>query len=396
MTRHSTGTIRSRRPQVWEVRVCLGPDPVSGQPVQRSVTVHGDLAEAERRRALLAAQAEQLRRRERPPLRTVADLLAVWLAAEHDWKPSTWENYRQTARRLTAEPLARRPPATVSPPVLRTAMQTWQRNGVPVSTVALWARTLKAALGWGFDERLLACQPLQGMRGPGQPDPRREVPLPVVRELLDAAAGEVDELSSGPLRPGSDRRLHTAEQVRLLLRLAADTGARRGELGALRLDDLHGRVLHIDRGVSAETVTTTKTGRSRRVTVGVGTAALWQDTLTKWRARLPADAELGPWLFSADPDHGERVRCSTLGHWFQTFVRRHGHRDVCLHRLRHTVATVLVADGQLLQAQQRLGHAEASTTLRQYCHALPLHDQDVADQLSDLLDDGRSLTSATR
>lgn len=33
-----------------------------------------------------------------------------------------------------------------------------------------------------------------------------------------------------------------------------------------------------------------------------------------------------------------------------------------------------------------LGHAEASTTLRQYCHAPPLHDEDVADQLSNLLD----------
>jgi len=32
------------------------------------------------------------------------------------------------------------------------------------------------------------------------------------------------------------------------------------------------------------------------------------------------------------------------------FVRRHGHGDVCLHRLRHTVATVLVSQGQLLQA----------------------------------------------
>lgn len=54
--------------------------------------------------------------------------------------------------------------------------------------------------------------------------------------------------------------------------------------------------------------------------------------------------------------------------------------------MRHTVATVLVADGRVLQAQQRLGHAEASTTLRQYCHALPLHDQNVADRLGALLD----------
>ena len=61
----------------------------------------------------------------------------------------------------------------------------------------------------------------------------------------------------------------------MLLRLAADTGARRGELDALHLDDLRGRVLHIDRGVSDEVVTTTKTGRSRRVTVGNSTEALW-------------------------------------------------------------------------------------------------------------------------
>ena len=386
MTRHSRGTVRQRRPGVWEVRVCVGADPVSGQPVQRSVTVRGQLAEAKQRRALLAAQADELRRRGQPPVGTLADLLQVWLAAEHDWKPSTWQGYRQVARRLTAEPIARRAPATVSPPVLRAAMKEWERDGVPTTTAALRGRTLKAALGWAFDERLLACQPLQGMRGPGQPEPRRDVPLIVVRELLKAAAGDVAQLASAPPCPGQQARLHVAEQVRLLLRLAADTGARRSELAALHFDDLHGRVLHIDRGISAEVVTTTKTGRSRRVTVGIRTARLLEDTLTTWRARLPAGEALGPWLFSADPDHQERLRCSSLGHWFQTFVRRHEHPDVCLHRLRHTIATVLVADGQLLQAQQRLGHAEASTTLRQYCHALPLHDEDVADQLGNVLD----------
>jgi integrase len=185
----------------------------------------------------------------------------------------------------------------------------------------------------------------------------------VVRELLTAAAEDVEQLDSSPSSRDQARRLHAAEQVHLLLRLAADTGARRGELGALHLDDLHDRVLHIDRGVSAEVVTTTKTGRSRRVTVGAGTARLWHDTVTSWQRRLGDLRLFGPWLFSAHADHHERLRCSTLGHWFHAFAVAHGHPDVCLHRLRHTVATVLVADGQLLQAQQRLGHAEASTTL---------------------------------
>jgi len=117
-----------------------------------------------------------------------------------------------------------------------------------------------------------------------------------------------------------------------------------------------------------------------------GRRALLAAQAEQLRARRPGQP-LDPWLFCAAPDHQQRLNAGTLGHWFTAFVRRHGNGDVSLHRLRHTVATVLVSQGQLLQAQQRLRHAEASTTLRQYCHALPLHDLDVADRLEQLLGD---------
>jgi integrase len=41
--------------------------------------------------------------------------------------------------------------------------------------------------------------------------------------------------------------------------------------------------------------------------------------------------------------------------------------------------------GELLRAQQRLGHRDASTTLRNYAHALPLEDQSVADDIDEML-----------
>lgn len=176
---------------MWEVRVYLGDHPVSGEPRQRSVTVHGDQADAEQRRALLAQQAEQLRARAAVPLGTVADVLAVWLAAEHDWKPSTQQNYRHATRRLSAEPVARRRPDRLSPPVLCAAMAAWQQQEVRAATIALHVRTLRAALDWAFERRLIASQPLLRMRGPVQPAPRRDVPLTVVRRLLTAAADDV-------------------------------------------------------------------------------------------------------------------------------------------------------------------------------------------------------------
>jgi integrase len=93
-----------------------------------------------------------------------------------------------------------------------------------------------------------------------------------VRRLL-VAAGEAVASAEDAFRrqPGSAacaRRLFDAEQSLLLVRLAADSGARRGELAALRLSDLHGRVLTIERSLSAGVLGSTKSGRTRRVTLG--------------------------------------------------------------------------------------------------------------------------------
>ncbi|MDN5858316.1 MAG: hypothetical protein L0H84_06800 [Pseudonocardia sp.] len=40
--------------------------------------------------------------------------------------------------------------------------------------------------------------------------------------------------------------------------------------------------------------------------------------------------------------------------------------------------------GEILQAQHRLGHRDASTTLRIYSHAMPLTDADAARTLDGL------------
>lgn len=177
--------------------------------------------------------------------------------------------------------------------------------------------------------------------------------------------------------------MHRAEQVLLLCRLAADTGARRGELAALQLGDLDGRVLTIERAASGEVIGPTKTKTVRRLTLGPTSTALWQASVQAWKSRSGSD-RFGPWLFSADPSHRGRLTTGGLGHWFAQLCEAAGMPEVTLHRLRHTVATVLVGRGQILQAQYRLGHADAYTTLRIYPHAQPLHDVEAADTLDEL------------
>jgi len=80
---------------VWEVRVALSPDSVSGRTRVRPVTVHGDRETAQAARERWAASAELLRSasRARPGI-TLACLLREWLAADHGWRPSTVTGYR--------------------------------------------------------------------------------------------------------------------------------------------------------------------------------------------------------------------------------------------------------------------------------------------------------------
>ena len=371
---------------MWEVRVALGPDPISGRTRVRSVTVHGDRDTAQAARERWAASAELVRSagRARPGI-TLACLLREWLAADHGWRPSTLAGYRSAVGFLARDRIGSRRAIDVSPAVLSAAITTWRADGWTDPTVWARVRVLRSALGWAHVERILDRHPLEGMRGPPQPGVRLHAPVEQVRAILDHARQQVNAAvpASGAGQPGASR-LHRAEQVLLLTRLAADSGARRGELAALQLGDLDGDILTIARATSNELVGPTRTGRIRRLTLGPTTAALWRHTVLQWRQRSGEGQRFGPWLFSSRADHTTRLTTSCLAHWFAELCTDTGHPDVTLHRLRHTVATTLVSQGDILQAQYRLGHRDAATTLRIYSHVLPLTDQDAAATLEEL------------
>jgi hypothetical protein len=79
------------------------------------------------------------------------------------------------------------------------------------------------------------------------------------------------------------------------------------------------------------------------------------------------------------------VRPRGLAGRFERLRAIAGVPDAALHRLRHTVAVVLVAEGKLLAAQHRLGHRDLSTTLRHFGWAQDPDDVDVADHLDMVL-----------
>src|SRR5664280_714137 len=120
------GSLRERRPGVFEIRIAIGVDPVWGRTVQRSFWFHGTATDAEERRRELAAQfAEYRSTRRAAPFLTVGELLERWLAAQHDWRPSTWTSARSNAKALSVDAIAGRRVATLRPEVVRVTMARW-------------------------------------------------------------------------------------------------------------------------------------------------------------------------------------------------------------------------------------------------------------------------------
>ena len=187
----------------------------------------------------------------------------------------------------------------------------------------------------------------------------------------------------------------------LALRLAAVTGARRGELAGLRWDDVDGDVLTIARSITiipADKATDrpnremfagpTKTHATRRLTLDPTTLNLIRARRVECEATCAGlGVALGPWMLSEDPMNAEPASPEGLSRLWRR-CRKSAGIDVHwrLHDLRHWAATSMVAGGEDIRlVAGRLGHARPATTLDVYAHFIERGDERAATKLSELL-----------
>lgn len=176
---------------------------------------------------------------------------------------------------------------------------------------------------------------------------------------------------ANPPRPRS-QPLRSYPAYGLLVRFAAFTGLRAGEIAALRI----GRVNPLHRWVEvAQSVEEIhgelvygppKTYARRRVELPPGLAA----ELSEHLATRPADGDA--FVFTA-PDGGPLRHSNFYGRHFKPAVRRAGlDPRTRFHDLRHTAAALMIAEGaHLLVVKERLGHSTIAVTADRYGHLYP-------------------------
>lgn len=313
---------------------------------------------------------------------TVEQYLREWLEGHAlEVRAKTLEGYRSLMERYVIPRLGKMRLQSVKPTTLSTFYATLRReggrDGQPLSprTVNYVHSVLRKAFNDAMHtEQLVAVNPtLRAKR------PKVEAVQPV------HAMWDAEQLG---------RFLAAVRKDRLypFFRVAAFTGARRGELLFLRWADVHldGDDPHV--WITGSTVVvrgnrvdgTTKTGRARRVSIDPGTV----QALREQAERQEREREVvgGGW---PDTDRvfrmemGGQMRIDLPGEVLRSTVAAinkaaegRGRKvrplpRIRLHDLRHIHATLLLKAGVPVHVvAARLGHRDASMTLRVYAHVL--------------------------
>jgi integrase len=152
-----------------------------------------------------------------------------------------------------------------------------------------------------------------------------------------------------------------------LVRVAAYSGLRRGELVALRWRDVDfvGRKIIVRRALSAESVLpSTKSRRAREVPLPDQAAAAL-DRLSR------RDDFVGPDEYVFANRLGRRLDPTALRRRFERARNAAGLEPLRFHDLRHTYGSLLIAGGiDLPSVKAAMGHSHITTTER-YLHARP-------------------------
>ena len=82
---------------------------------------------------------------------------------------------------------------------------------------------------------------------------------------------------------------------------------------------------------------------------------------------------------------GRPLHPDSVTGWFHRFIKRNNFPPICVHSLRHTNATLLIAGGtDIKTVANRLGHSTPSVTGSIYAHAIKSADEAAADRLNNI------------
>ncbi|MGE0607137.1 MAG: tyrosine recombinase XerC [Pirellulales bacterium] len=229
-------------------------------------------------------------------------------------------------------------------------------------------RALKQAVKWGMIPRNV-CDAV---------DPPR-VPRPTVTALTPDQTATLLDAAKG-------------DRLEALFVVAVTSGLRQGELFALQWPDVdldagtvtvRHTLLELKKERGGFVLGEPKSAKGRR---RVELPAMAVDALAEHRKRMLAEGHAASsWVFS-DTGGSHLRKSNFVRRVFKPLLKSAGLPDIRFHDLRHTSATLMLAEGVHPKiVQERLGHATIGLTLDTYSHVMPGMGRDAATKMDGIL-----------
>jgi integrase len=355
----------------WKLRVYTGRDG-RNRPTYLSRNFTGTRRQAASALSRLVADVER-KQATTNHVASVRDLLTRWLA---DIEPTrslgTMREHRRSIERNILPAIGSVRLDRLTARHLDDLYRSLLARGLSPASVrrhhAILSAALRRAVKWDW----LATNPAERASPPGLSRHTATAPSTDAVQCLVVAAQEEDPVLAAAVV------------------LAAVTGARRGELCALRWSDVdwQRRTLTFARSLTVisqqASEAPTKTHQRRDVAIDDALGAFISQRQAE---QLACAATVGvelvkdPYLLSRSSDGAMPCLPDGLTHGYSRLAAKTavgGH----FHELRHYAATTSIASGaDVRTVAGRLGHADPSTTLRIYAHAVEVRDRELAGLL---------------
>jgi integrase len=350
----------------WAATINIGYDQEGKRQRQ---TIFGK-SKAEVQEKLVRLQTENLAGTLTKPLKlTVAQYMAEWLegTAKGEVRASTYIDYESVARNHVNPAIGGVQLTKLTPIHVRSMVANLEKAGVS-------KRMQQKA--YAVLHRALADAVKMGM-------------LP--KNVCSAATKpKVEKKSFRVLSPEEVHRfLEVAKGDRLyaLYVLAIATGLRQGELFALRWEDIDLKthrlsVTHTMQELKGEhKLGQPKTNAGRRLVLLPAFAVA---IMEEHKKRMAAEGHGDTWVF-CDTAGNPLRKSNVMRRSFVPLLTKAKLPRIRFHDLRHTAATLLMAQGVHPKVvQERLGHSQVNLTLDVYSHVLPSLQEEAASKLDEL------------
>ena len=203
-------------------------------------------------------------------------------------------------------------------------------------------------------------------------------PLARIKALKETKNDKIRALSTEEVQALLNKTKVVYPDFYPLLFTAIFTGMRQGELLGLTWDSINWikMKIKVDKNYTHGRVGTTKTNQIRYVDISKELARI----LKEWRLACPN----GEYNLVFPNNQGQYQDAQNmLKRRFKPSLQRAGIDDIRFHDLRHTYASLLLAQGAPMKyVQHQLGHASITMTMDLYTHMLP----EVNEQCACLID----------